>query len=363
MKNNLFSFATSELSQDAFICWCVNWANFSEADLFDLGVDFFKMIGITLGYEERVEIKRQFNKIDVLLVLNKSRKMIIIEDKTFTSEHDDQIKRYRELLTKEIKNLDINDNFDSYEIITVYFKTGFFYDYDRMIENKKIADVIINGEMFLKLLRKYSGQSEILDDYIEYLESLVNWYNEYGDYTKKNEQVWYISKEHIAQYKFIKTIWGENYNREKEYGSYYVYSGSSFGRPWTQMTVLPLFNAKDFKGNYEVFWRIDTDQHGPYISLRLYEKLNKNNPDAVADHENLYKNIKDELKKIVDNSGYIFKWEEIKSGNTGRYKESSIISIGLEKYLRAWDKLGSKLVKDIKDLTEQFIIATDNIID
>lgn len=27
MKNNIFSFATGELSQDAFICWAINWFN------------------------------------------------------------------------------------------------------------------------------------------------------------------------------------------------------------------------------------------------------------------------------------------------------------------------------------------------
>lgn len=32
--NNLFSFATSELSQDAFICWCLNWIN--EPDTVDI---------------------------------------------------------------------------------------------------------------------------------------------------------------------------------------------------------------------------------------------------------------------------------------------------------------------------------------
>lgn len=27
IMNNIFSFATGELSQDAFICWCLNWIN------------------------------------------------------------------------------------------------------------------------------------------------------------------------------------------------------------------------------------------------------------------------------------------------------------------------------------------------
>ena len=34
MKNNLFNFATSELSQDGFICWCLNWINYSNEDFF-----------------------------------------------------------------------------------------------------------------------------------------------------------------------------------------------------------------------------------------------------------------------------------------------------------------------------------------
>ena len=27
VENNIFNFATNELSQDAFICWCLNWIN------------------------------------------------------------------------------------------------------------------------------------------------------------------------------------------------------------------------------------------------------------------------------------------------------------------------------------------------
>ena len=29
-KNNIFKFATKELSQDAFICWLINWINFKQ---------------------------------------------------------------------------------------------------------------------------------------------------------------------------------------------------------------------------------------------------------------------------------------------------------------------------------------------
>ena len=32
-RNNIFDFATSELSQDAFICWLCNWVNFDDNNL------------------------------------------------------------------------------------------------------------------------------------------------------------------------------------------------------------------------------------------------------------------------------------------------------------------------------------------
>ncbi|WVU49339.1 hypothetical protein V3R02_09235 [Fusobacterium nucleatum] len=41
MKNNLFTFATSELSQDAFICWCLNWINYPNEILYPMAKDIF----------------------------------------------------------------------------------------------------------------------------------------------------------------------------------------------------------------------------------------------------------------------------------------------------------------------------------
>lgn len=47
-RPNLFSHGTSELSQDAFICWLTEWANpiYQEADecLHEAGIDFIRRI-------------------------------------------------------------------------------------------------------------------------------------------------------------------------------------------------------------------------------------------------------------------------------------------------------------------------------
>ena len=44
-RNNIFNFATSELSQDAFICWCLNWLNYEDSELRALAVDLLKEFG------------------------------------------------------------------------------------------------------------------------------------------------------------------------------------------------------------------------------------------------------------------------------------------------------------------------------
>ena len=43
-RNNMFKYATKELSQDAFICWCINWINYKEHKLYNLGKEMLKEI-------------------------------------------------------------------------------------------------------------------------------------------------------------------------------------------------------------------------------------------------------------------------------------------------------------------------------
>ena len=40
VENNIFNFATNELSQDAFICWCLNWINMPVRDDNESGRQF-----------------------------------------------------------------------------------------------------------------------------------------------------------------------------------------------------------------------------------------------------------------------------------------------------------------------------------
>ena len=45
--NNIFTFATGELSQDAFICWCLNWINYPNEILYPMAKDIFSNLLIS----------------------------------------------------------------------------------------------------------------------------------------------------------------------------------------------------------------------------------------------------------------------------------------------------------------------------
>lgn len=86
-RNNIFNFATSELSQDAFICWCLNWLNYKGSELRALAVDLLKeFVEEDISSNQEIIIKRQFKKIDILVVFKELNRVYIIEDKVNSSE-------------------------------------------------------------------------------------------------------------------------------------------------------------------------------------------------------------------------------------------------------------------------------------
>lgn len=197
-RNNIFNFATSELSQDAFICWLCNWVNFDDNDLSEdekklkvLATDFIeKMSGEKLG-DRKVNIKRQYQKIDVLLEIQNKTEFItkedekipvvdmyvIIEDKVGTGLHSNQIERYRELISEKNEK----DNGSRAKIKVVYYK---IYDEDNMERLKEDGiDIIFERKDMLALLEKYknSFNNILVEDYYNYLNNIEKDVNSYID--------------------------------------------------------------------------------------------------------------------------------------------------------------------------------------
>lgn len=134
-RPNLFEYATSELSQDAFICWLLSWAREENANI-DPALHKTALLLLDRLFKaaeqsppkkyDSVEIDSQYKHIDVLVIVN-GEYAIIIEDKTLTANHSDQLNRYR----KEIEKSGHEQKaISSDKIIPIYFKTEDQSNYD-----------------------------------------------------------------------------------------------------------------------------------------------------------------------------------------------------------------------------------------
>ena len=229
--NNIFSFATGELSQDAFICWCLNWIN--EPDNVtthryrQLGLDLLaklidnlseknQLSNIDINSIDKIILVQQVLNIDVLAIIPQYKLAIIIEDKTSTSEHGNQIKSYRDSLEDVFKNkkpwkaysklekafkcADLAD----YHIHTVYFKTGYYFDYDWQVAHSDSVDNYLTGSMFWDILKNYDDcESDILKGYCEHLRNQLNWYQAVSKIDGKynDEECYYIVNDTLRMYK------------------------------------------------------------------------------------------------------------------------------------------------------------------
>ncbi|MDH5415465.1 MAG: hypothetical protein OEW87_15110, partial [Flavobacteriaceae bacterium] len=175
---NIFSYATSELSQDAFICWILSWAA-PEYEKSDDGLYkcankfisiFFKKHGICMPSKvEKIEIRKQANYIDVLCILN-SKYAIVIEDKIRTKNRLNQLKKNIES-AKEL-------GYEKQNIIPIYYKTE---DQSNYLDIYKDGYQTLLREEIVSVLSEYSGNNAILLDYREHLQSITYKVESYKD--------------------------------------------------------------------------------------------------------------------------------------------------------------------------------------
>lgn len=169
-RPNLFAFATSELSQDAVLCWLAAWstpgAEAHDPELAALGRAFLsKMLdraGRTLPEDvTNVRVRRQYLNIDVLIEIEaaslSSPLVICLEDKTGTVEHSEQLARYRERLLEVGRR----------DVIGIYVQTGDQSSYDAV----RAAGYFPLGRA--ELIQVLEGCAHpIVTDFREYLQAI-----------------------------------------------------------------------------------------------------------------------------------------------------------------------------------------------
>ena len=267
VENNIFSFATNELSQDAFICWCLNWINMPVRDDNASGRQFGSQFLSRLlngAYDvskvNRVYIFRQLLNIDVLVLVPELQAALIIEDKTSSQEHGNQINRYKCLLSKtfgsnQYNGLDIYQHLSEekkeqqqkrdgtacwgavnsirwalrdepgeldlskYTIHTAYLKTDWFNDDDwhtvRELEKDPKVNTYMDGPEFLSLLLSCrEWNNPILMSFVDYLGSKIRTTIEHSCFWEHYEDIdghirFNIQDTAIAQRRFLQTVFNQ----------------------------------------------------------------------------------------------------------------------------------------------------------
>lgn len=184
-KPNLFNFATSELSQDAFICWYLAWSDpqYRETDplLHESSTCFIKEIFSKhqkyLPTEiTSIKIERQVEGLDILAVVNKEY-AILIEDKTFTANHSNQLQRYLEVVKRR----------GYQELLPIYYKIGNQSSYSTVTE---ASYAVFDRSDILKGLNEGIDQGIDNDVFIDYLSHLSNLEDAYNSYRISEIDEW-----------------------------------------------------------------------------------------------------------------------------------------------------------------------------
>ncbi|RFS32249.1 hypothetical protein D9K80_14855 [Acinetobacter cumulans] len=182
---NIFKYATKELSQDAFIFWLLDHANPKYKNLdenlkkcaLDLIAEFFRLENKVMPSNiEEFSLFKQYKNIDILLKINNYN--IIIEDKTGTKSHGDQLIRYRNIIVSEV---------GEENVLAIFFKT-----HDQSSYKKELGEgfKVFSRENLISILNLYKDiSSDIFNnfkDYILEIEEEVNAFIFKNEWNNKN---------------------------------------------------------------------------------------------------------------------------------------------------------------------------------
>ena len=200
---NLFAYATSELSQDAFLAYVLAWADqtYESDPRHRLARDLIAVLAEAAMQERSkrgkatpslavlpplpayrtVRVIRQYDNIDVVCFLDplldaanpskveSASAAILIEDKTFTSIHSGQLGRY-------LKGLDLGGA--SKPVYPIVYKTGLQAGYTAEQEAGFAAFTRVEMERLLDNYDAARGADGVVQQYRDYLRVLTSSYAE-----------------------------------------------------------------------------------------------------------------------------------------------------------------------------------------
>lgn len=189
MRPNIFEIATKELNQDAFITWLLQFADskYKATDelLNECGKSFvYQLIRKQLPtFDEqiiKVNAGRQWESIDVWAEIN-DKYLIIIEDKTYTSHHSNQLTRYKNTAEEWC----FKNNYA--KPICIYLKTG---NESQSSLNGIINEgfAIFNRVDFINLLELFKTTKNNI--FLDFLDRLTRIEKSNNEFENKNIGDW-----------------------------------------------------------------------------------------------------------------------------------------------------------------------------
>jgi hypothetical protein len=205
MKPNLFKIATKELSHDAFFTWLLQWSHpgckEEGLELHTLATAFLALLlkdnfNLANTKMENIKAGRQWDNIDIwahISLQDQTKILLIIEDKTFTSEHSDQLERYKKNALQWCSE-------NNAELVCIFLKIG---SEPVNVLNKITAKgfKVIDRRALLELFTTHQCNHPLVNDYREYLQTLHDAHLAYADIppAQWNDLAW------IGLYQLIET--------------------------------------------------------------------------------------------------------------------------------------------------------------
>lgn len=266
MLTNLFTYATKELSQDAFICWLI--ANYNVEELQKESYRFLNLLmdsDFVVGDIKHMTIKQQVKKIDVVIDFwtsvsksHDSHYVLVIEDKTTSSAHENQLLNYNKII-------------DGWNIIEVGFemrtkkvflKSNLLSEQDKKeIENANKNTSIKWKKLDINELYKgffknaKDNKSDVFNMYIKYFSKL---YNDLNFSPTSNPTSWNFNNWRT----FFESFFREEY--EKKYpGS--TCQTSIYRGMYPSLLVNYSLIDNEFEATFEIIPRINWFELKPYL--------------------------------------------------------------------------------------------------
>jgi hypothetical protein len=184
-RPNLFDYATSELSQDAFLCWLLDWANaeYSQYDytLHNAGQSLLNALlakhGEAAVNASRIVVHRQCEGADIVAVID-NRLVLLIEDKVHTEHHGDQLERYKAAIARK---------FPQCRLLPTFVKTG---DQSGYVDIEAAGYRPFLREDLLGVLRAGRDAGATNAVYVDFLSHLEQWEARVRSYVSLPVAVW-----------------------------------------------------------------------------------------------------------------------------------------------------------------------------